>query len=186
MAKLIYIINTSLDGYIEDSDGNFDWSEPDDVDHDFYTDLLRPVGVQLLGRRMYNMMKVWQSPPADWPRPMQDFARVWQDSDKIVYSRTLTQVSTPRTRIEREFDPEAVRNLKASSERDLAIAGPELAAHAIAAGLVDEYHAVVWPVIVGGGKPWLPDGVRVDLELVEERRLGKVAVYLRYRARPPE
>jgi dihydrofolate reductase len=135
---------------------------------------------------MYDMMKVWQSPPADWPRPMQDFARVWQDSDKIVYSRTLSQVSTPRTRIEREFDPEAVRQLKASSDRDIAIAGPELAAHAIAAGLVDEYHAVVWPVIVGGGKPWLPEGVRVNLDLVEERRLGKVAMYLRYRTRPTQ
>jgi dihydrofolate reductase len=185
MAKLIYIINTSVDGYIEDASGNFDWSEPDDVDHDFYTDLLRPVGTQLLGRRMYEMMAVWQEPPADWPQPMQDFARVWQDSDKVVYSRTLAEVSTPRTRIEREFDLEAARNLKASSERDLAIAGPELAAHAIAAGLVDEYHAVVWPVIVGGGKPWLPDGVRVNLELVEERRVGKGgAVYLRHRARP--
>ncbi len=184
MAKLIYIINTSLDGYIEDAGGNFDWSEPDNVDHDFYTDLLRPVGTHLLGRRMYDMMKVWQEPPADWPQQMQDFARAWQDADKIVYSRSMAEPATPRTRIEREFDPEAVRKLKASSARDLAIAGPELAAHAIAAGLVDEYHAVIWPVIVGGGKPWLPDGVRVNLEFVEERRLGGGAVYLRYRTRP--
>ena len=183
MAKLIYIINTSLDGYIEDADGNFDWSEPDEVDHEFYTDLLRPVGTQLLGRRMYEMMAVWQSPPPEWPREMQDFGRVWQDSDKIVYSRTLSEPATPRTRIERQFDADAVRQLKASSERDLAIAGPELAAHAIAAGLVDEYHAGVWPVIVGGGKPWLPRDVRVNLQLVEERRFGKGAVYLRYRTR---
>ena len=132
---------------------------------------------------MYDMMVVWQEPPADWPKPMQDFARVWQDSDKVVYSRTLAEASTLRTRIEREFDPEAVRKLKASSDRDIAIAGPELAAHAIAAGLVDEYHAVIWPVIVGGGKPWLPDGVRVNLEVVDERRVGKGAVYLRYRTR---
>jgi dihydrofolate reductase len=183
MAKLIYIINTSLDGYIEDASGNFDWSEPGEEDHDFYTGLLRNVGLHLYGRRMYEMMQVWQEPPADWPQPMQDFARVWQDADKIVYSRTLTQAATPRTHIQREFDAEEVRQLKASSDRDLAIGGPELAAHAIAAGLVDEYHAVVWPVIVGDGKPWLPDDVRVDLELVEERRLGQGAVYLRYRAR---
>ena len=184
MAKLIYIINTSLDGYIEDANGDFDWSEPDEVEHDFYTGLLRPVGTHLYGRRMYEMMAVWQSPPADWPPPMQDFARAWQDADKMVYSRTLAQAATPRTTVEREFDPEAVRKLKDSSDRDIAIAGPELAAHAIAAGLVDEYHVVIWPVIVGGGKPWLPDGVRVNLELVEERRFGKGAVYLRYRTRP--
>jgi dihydrofolate reductase len=185
LAKLIYIINTSLDAYIEDADGNFDWSEPDELDHDFYTELLRPVGTQLLGRRMYEMMAVWQEPPADWPQPMQDFGRVWQDADKVVYSRTLAEPATPRTRIEREFDAEAVRQLKASADRDIAIAGPELAAHAIAAGLVDEYHAVVWPVIVGGGKPWLPRDVRVNLELVEERRIGKGAVYLRYRTAAP-
>jgi dihydrofolate reductase len=183
MAKLIYIINTSLDGYIEDADGNFDWSAPDEQGHDFYTDLLRSVGTQLYGRRMYDMMKVWQSPPADWPQPMQEFARVWQDSDKIVYSRTLSQPETPRTRIERQFDPEAVRQLKASSERDIVIGGAEIAAHAIAAGLVDEYQAVVWPAIVGGGKPWLPSNVRVNLELIEERQLSNGAVYLRYGTR---
>ena len=182
MAKLIYIINTSLDGYIEDASGSIDWSDPDEETHDFFSDLIRPVGVYLYGRRMYDMMYVWQSPPAEWPQAMQDFARVWQEADKIVYSRTLEHAVTPRTRIEREFDPEALRELKASADRDIAIGGAELAAHAIAAGLVDEYQVVVWPVIVGGGKHWLPANVRLNLELLDERRFSNGVVYLRYRA----
>ena len=183
MAKLIYIINTSLDGYIEDASGNFDWSEPDEVEPRLLhgaaaarrPSSVRPPHVRDDGRSGSRLQPTGRRP-----------CRTSRAS-----GRTPTRSSTrarwrrpPRRerRIEREFDPEAVRKLKDSSDRDLAIAGPELAAHAIAAGLVDEYHVVVWPVIVGGGKPWLPDGVRVNLELVEERRLGKGAVYLRYRS----
>ena len=183
MARLLYVTNTSLDGYIEDETGNFDWIEPDEEHHRFAGDLLRPVGTHLYGRRMYEAMSVWESPPTDWPPYTQEFATIWQDADKVVYSRTLENVTTARTRLERSFDPDAVRRLKATSAADIIIAGPELAAHAIREGLVDEYQTFVAPVIVGGGKPWLPADVRVDLVLLDHRLFSSGVVYLRYASR---
>jgi dihydrofolate reductase len=182
MAKLIYIINMSVDGYIEDQHGSFDWTEPDDEVFAFITDLVRPVGTHLLGRRMYETMAVWETDPALAAQSelMADFANLWQAASKVVYSTTLDAASTARTRLERNFDPVSVREMKASATSDLAVAGPQLAAHAFKAGLVDECHLFVRPVVVGGGKPALPDG-RAHLELLDERRLGDGAVYLRYR-----
>jgi dihydrofolate reductase len=185
MGKLIYSAITSLDGYVADADGKFDWGEPDEEVHSFMNDLERPVGTYLYGRRLYDVMVVWDDAEAlsDQPPYIQDFARLWQAADKVVYSTTLTAVSTARTRIEREFDPEAVRRMKAAAERDLIVGGPALAAHAFRAGLVDECHLIVAPVVVGGGKQSLPDDVRLDLELVDERRFGNGMVHLRYRTR---
>ena len=184
MAKLIYTAIASLDGYIEDAEGNFDWAAPDEEVHAFVNDLERPVGTHLYGRRLYETMVYWESLPdlAEQPPFVQDFAEIWQAADKIVYSRTLQAVSSARTRIEREFDPEAVRQLKAAADRDLTIGGAELAGQAIEAGLVDEYHLFLMPVLVGGGKQALPAGnVRVDLELIDERRFRNGTVYLHYR-----
>lgn len=185
MAKLIYLMLTSLDGYIADEDGKFDWAEPDEQVHTFVNDLARPVGTYLYGRRMYEVMAAWENPDAfaGQPRHIQDFAAIWQAADKIVYSRTLAAASTARTRVERDFDPEAVRRLKVAAERDLAVAGPDLAAQALRAGLVDEYHLFLVPIIVGGGKPSLPDNARLRLELLSERRFGNGMVFLRYRTR---
>jgi dihydrofolate reductase len=186
MGKLIYSALTSLDGYIEDRDGRFDWAEPDEEVHAFVNDLERPVGTHLLGRRMYDVMVYWETLGLDGqPPPIRDFAEIWRAADKIVYSRTLETVSSARTRIERDFDPEAVRELKAASDRDLAVGGPELAAHAFRAGLVDEVHLFVAPIVVGGGKAALPADVRIELELLDERRFGNGMVHLRYRTRPP-
>jgi len=183
MAKLIYSAITSLDGYVADQHGNFDWAEPDEDVHAFVNELQRSVGTCLLGRRMYEVLVVWETlDTADEPRVMQDFAALWRAADKIVYSRTLDAVSSARTRIEREFDIDAVRRMKATATGDMSVAGPNLAAQAIAAGLVDEYHLFVNPVVVGGGNAALPDNVRVDLELIDERRFGSGVVYLRYRA----
>jgi dihydrofolate reductase len=182
MARLIYSGITSLDGYIADEDGNFDWSVPDEEVHAFVNDLQRPVGTYLFGRRMYETMSAWETLDlTDEPPAMRDFAQLWRAADKIVYSRTLAGATTTRTRVERDFDPAAVRELKAAARHDLAIGGPHLAAHAIRAGLVDEWHLFVTPIIVGGGNPCLPDHVRVALELVGERRFGNGVVYLRYR-----
>ena len=183
MARLIYLAITSLDGYIADEEGNFDWAEPDEEVHTFINDLVRPVGTHLYGRRMYDVMVAWETVDtlADQPPVMLDFAQIWQAADKIVYSRTLEKVSSARTRIERDFDPEAVRQMKASAERDIAVAGPDLAAQAITSGLVDEYQLFIVPTVVGGGKRSLPDSVRVKLELLDERRFGSGVVYLRYR-----
>ena len=185
MAKLIfghYLM--SLDGYIADQEGNFDWAEPDEEVHSFINDLLRPVGTFLFGRRMYEVMAVWETLPLeDQPPYMRDFAEIWRASDKVVYSRTLEAPSTDRTRIEREFDPDAVRKMKATLDRDLEIAGPGLAQHAIRGGLVDEWHFTVAPVVVGGGTAVFPDGVRMGLELVDERRFANGMVYVRYRTR---
>ena len=185
MAKLIYSPITSLDGYVADKDGNFDWAEPDEDVHSFVNDLERPVGTHLYGRRMYDVMVYWETAHtlADQPDFIQDFARIWQAADKIVYSKTLETVSSARTRIERDFDPEAVRQLKESAGRDITVGGPELAAQAIEAGLVDEYHLFLAPIVVGGGKQSLPDNVRLTLELVDERRFGNGTVHLRYRSR---
>lgn len=191
MANLIYLINTSLDGYIEGPDGRFDWSEPDDAVHGFINDLQRPVGTYLLGRRMYEVMAVWDSDDmfegafADQSVEVapvhREFADIWRAAEKVVYSRTLDAVSTGRTRLERDFDPEAVRAAKASATADLAIAGPELAAVALRAGLVDEIQLVVAPVVLGGGKRALPEGLRIDLELNDEHRFEGGTVYLSYR-----
>ena len=183
---LIYVTNCSLDGFIEDADGDFGWSEPDEELHQFFNDLLRPIGTQLYGRKLYETMAVWETDPslaADSP-VMADFAAVWQDSDKVVYSRTLEAPVTARTRIERSIDPAAIERLKASSAADLAIGGAEVAGQAIRAGLVDEIHLVVHPVVVGAGKPALPSDVRLDLELVEQRTFAALGIVsLRYRVR---
>jgi dihydrofolate reductase len=183
-AKLIYYAISSLDGYIEDTDGNFDWAEPDEEVHAFVNNLVRPAGTYLLGRRMYETLVFWERPPdlAAQPSVVQDFAEIWQKAGKIVYSKTLQTASSAKTRIEREFDPEAVRQLKARADRDLTIGGPELAAQAIAAGLVDECHLLLVPVLVGGGKRSLPDrNVRLKLELLDERRFRNGTIYLHYR-----
>jgi dihydrofolate reductase len=183
MAKLIYSAITSLDGYIADEDGNFDWAAPDEELHTFVNELERPVGTYLYGRRMYEVMLYWETADtlADQQPFEQDFAEVWQAADKIVYSRTLETVSSARTRIERDFDPEAVRQLKESAGRDISVGGPDLAAQAIKAGLVDECHLLVVPIVVGGGKQSLPNNVRLKLELLDERRFGNGVVHLHYR-----
>jgi dihydrofolate reductase len=185
MTKLIYSAMTSLDGYIADEDGNFDWAVPDEEVHTFINDLERPVGTYLYGRRMYEVMVGWETDPtlADQSPVMRDFAEIWQAADKIVYSKTLDTVATARTRIERAFDPEAVRQMKAAAGRDLSVGGPDLAAQALKAGLVDECHLFVTPMIVGGGNQSLPDKVRLKLELLDERRFGNGMVYLRYHTR---
>ena len=183
VGDLIYMTIASLDGYMEDENGDYQWSAPDEEVHAFINELLRPVGTHLYGRRMYEVMRVWETPEAlpDATPAMLEFADVWRPADKVVYSRTLETVTTDRTRLERDFDAGAVRELKASAERDLTIGGPELAAHAIRAGLVDEYQLLVVPVLLGGGIRSVPDGVRAELELVEERRFESGFVYLRYR-----
>jgi dihydrofolate reductase len=185
MARLIYSAITSLDGYINDEDGNFDWAAPDEEVHRFVNDLERPVGTYLLGRRMYETLAVWETMPTggDQSPAIGDFAGIWRAADKVVYSRTLDTVATARTRIERDFDPEAVRRLKASADADLTVGGPGLAANAFRAGLVDECHLFLSPVVVGGGTPSLPDKVRVELELLDERRFGNGVVHLHYRTR---
>ena len=183
MAKLIYVSNVSLDGYIEDEDGSFDWTAPDDELFAFITDLVRPVGTYLYGRRMYDTMAPWETDPALAARSelMADFANVWRAADKVLYSTTLDAVSTAKTRLERHFDPASVRDMKASATNDLTVGGPHLAAHALKARLVDEYHLFIRPVLLGGGKPALPSDTRADLELLDERRLSNGVVYLRYR-----
>jgi dihydrofolate reductase len=182
MAKLIYSAIASLDGYIADQDGKFDWAEPDEEVHAFVNDLSRPVGTFLLGRRMYDVLLAWENLQlADQQPVIRDFAEIWRAADKIVYSRTLETASSARTQIEREFDPEAVRELKAMADRDLAVAGPELAAQAFKAGLVDECHLVLAPILVGAGTKALPEGLRMELELVDERRFGNGMAYLGYR-----
>jgi dihydrofolate reductase len=184
MAKLMYTAIASLDGYIADEEGRFDWAEPDEEVHAFVNELERPVGTYLYGRRMYETMVAWETLElADQPPVMRDFAQIWRAADKIVYSRTLASVSSARTRLEQEFDPEDVRRLKNETERDLVVGGPGLAAQAIAAGLVDEWHLFVAPIVVGGGTKLFPDGVRVPLELADERRFAGGTVFLRYRTR---
>jgi len=181
-AKLIYSAITSLDGYVADVNGNFDWAAPDEELHTFVNDLERPVGTYLYGRRMYEVMVYWEAePPADQPQFVRDFAEIWRSADKIVYSKTLQTVSSARTRIERDFDPESVRQMKATAGRDLTVGGPDLADQAIRAGLVDEFQLFVAPVVIGGGKQSLPNDVRLGLELVDERRFASGVVHLRYR-----
>jgi dihydrofolate reductase len=185
VAKLIYTAIASLDGYIEDAEGKFDWAAPSDEVHAFANDLERPIGTHLYGRRMYETMAFWEHPPdlSEQPPFVQDFAEIWQAAEKIVYSRTLATVTSAKTRIERAFDPEAIRRMKAAAGRDLTVGGADLATQAIAAGLVDEYHLFLVPVLVGGGKRSLPDNVRVNLELLAERRFRSGTLYLHYRTR---
>jgi dihydrofolate reductase len=182
MAKLIYSAIASLDGYVADENGRFDWAVPDEEVHAFINDLERPVGTYLYGRRLYEVMAAWETVNDESPS-MQDFAELWRAADKIVYSKTLQTVSSSRTRIERDFDPDAVRQLKATAGRDMTVGGPNLAAQAIKAGLVDEWHLFVAPVVVGAGKQSIPDNVHVELELVDERRFGNGMVFLRYRTK---
>jgi dihydrofolate reductase len=183
MAKLIYLTNVSLDGFIEDAHGDFNWTAPDDELFAFINDLVRPIGTYLYGRRLYVTMAPWETDPAlaAGSELTADFARVWQGADKVVYSTTLDTVSTVRTRIERSVDPDSIREMKASATSDLTVGGAQLAAHALTAGLVDECQLIVRPVLVGAGKPALSVGTRTDLELLEERRLSHGVVYLRYR-----
>lgn len=185
MASLTYSAIASLDGYVADEDGRFDWAEPDPEVHAFINDLERPVGTYLYGRRMYEVMLWWETAHTrpDQPPVIRDFAEIWQATDKIVYSTTLETVSTARTRLEGDFDPASVGRLKASADRDIAVGGPDLAAQAIKAGLVDDWHLFVTPVLVGGGLAWLPDDIRVHLELLDERRFDSGMVYLHYRTR---
>jgi dihydrofolate reductase len=183
VAKLIYPALTSLDLFVADETGNFDWAAPDEEVHTFFNDLDRPVGTHLYGRRMYEVLVAWESDDIVVGQPpyIADFAAIWRGADKIVYSRSLESVSSARTRIERDFDPDAIRAMKAGADRDISIGGPELAARALRAGLVDEIHLVLNPIIIGSGNPALPDDVRVRLELLDERRFGSGAVYVRYR-----
>ncbi|MDY7089869.1 MAG: dihydrofolate reductase family protein [Actinomycetota bacterium] len=183
MGKLSYVTNVSLDGYIEDEQGGIDFFPLGDEVFAFHTELLRSAGTLLYGRRLYEAMAVWETDAGLAARSelTAEFASVWQKAGKVVYSTTLDAVSTADTRIERRFDPVAVRDLKAATSSDLTVGGAELAARAFRAGLVDECRLVVLPVVLGGGKPGLPSGLRADLELVDERRFPNGVVYLRYR-----
>ena len=182
MGRLIYSAIASLDGYVADEEGRWDWSIPSEEVHAFVNDLMRPARTHLYGRRMYEVLSAWETMDVAGQSPaIQDYAEIWRAADKIVYSTTLTTVSTARTRIEHDFDPEAVRRLKDTAEREISIGGPELAAQAIRAGLVDEYHLFLAPVIVGGGQPSLPGHVRLKLELLGERRFAGGVVHLHYR-----
>lgn len=183
MAKLIYSMLTSLDGFVADEHGNFDWATPDEEVHQFANDLERPIGTHLYGRRMYDVMKYWETAhqEPDQPEVMLDYARAWQAADKIVYSRSLDRVTTARTRLEKAFDPEAVRRLKAQAGADISVGGPHLAAEAFRAGLVDEVGLFLTPHVIGRGNAALPDDVRLRLELLEQRRFASGVVYLKYR-----
>jgi dihydrofolate reductase len=186
MAKLVYSMLMSLDGYIEDKDGNFDWAVPSEEVHAFVNDLERQLGTYLYGRRMYEVMAGWEHDVtlAEQSPVMQDFAGVWQAADKIVYSTTLETVSTRKTRIARSFDPAEVRRLKSTATSDISVGGPDLAGQAMRSGLVDELHLFAAPVVVGGGKRALPDDVRLNLDLLDERRFGNGMVHLRYGVSP--
>ncbi|HKH22475.1 MAG TPA: dihydrofolate reductase family protein [Solirubrobacterales bacterium] len=185
MAKLIYSMQTSLDGYVNDEKGEFGWAAPGAEVHSFFNELERPVGIHLYGRRMYEVMRYWQDPPdlAEQPPHIREYAEIWQAADKVVYSTSLDTAPTPRTRLEREFEPEAIRAMKEGAAADLSLGGPTLAATALRAGLVDELHQVLYPVVVGGGTAWLPDDLHLELDLLDERRFGGGAVHLHYRTR---
>jgi dihydrofolate reductase len=184
MAKLIYSAITSLDGYVADENGNFDWAAPDEEVHAFVNDLERGVGTYLYGRQMYEVMVAWETMDlANQSSIARDYVTIWRAADKIVYSRTLQKVSSARTKIERDFDPDAVRQMKASATRDISVGGPHLAAQAISAGLVDEIHLFLGPVVVGAGNQSLPKGVRMSLELLDEHPFGNGVVHLHYRTR---
>jgi dihydrofolate reductase len=183
MGRLVYAALCSLDGYTADEDGSFDWAAPGEELHGFVNEMERGLGTYLYGRRMYEVMRFWEDADAlaGEPEVMQEYGRIWRAADKVVYSSTLDAVTTDRTRLERSFDPGAVREMKESSDRDLGIGGPTLAAGALRAGLVDDVHLLIAPVVVGGGLQVFPDGLKVSLELVDERRFGDGVVHLRYR-----
>jgi dihydrofolate reductase len=184
MAKLIYSAITSLDGYVADEDGNFDWAEPDEEMHTFVNELERPVGTYLYGRRIYEVMVAWETMDlSEQPPFIRDYAEIWRAADKIVYSKSLETVSSASTRLERDFDPGSIRRMKALAGPDISVGGPDLAAQAIEAGLVDECHLFLTPIVVGGGKRSLPNNVRMMLELLDERRFGNGVVHLHYRTR---
>jgi dihydrofolate reductase len=181
VARLIYSAIASLDGYTADASGCFDWAAPGPAVHAFVNDLEREAGTYLYGRRMYETMAVWETMDVSGePEVMRDYADIWRAADKVVYSRTLPGVATPRTRLERAFEPEAVEEMKATAHRDLTIGGPALAAHALRTGVVDEIQLFLVPTIVGGGTRALPDELRIHLELLDERRFEGGVVYLRY------
>ena len=182
MARLIYSAIASLDGYVEGSDGGIDWGTPDEEVHSFINDLERPVGIYLYGRRMYEAMLYWEANSTDdQPACVRDFTQIWRGADKIVFSRTLTDPSSARTRIERDLEPDAVRRLKADARRDVSIGGADLAGQAIRARLVDELRLFTVPVVVGGGKPWFPKDVRLDVQLADTRRFASGVLYSSYR-----
>jgi dihydrofolate reductase len=183
VAKLVYSAISSLDGFIQDADGNFDWAAPGEELHGFINDLERSVGTYLYGRRMYETMVVWESDDilVEQPDVVHDYARIWRAADKVVYSRTLDAPSSAKTTLEREFDPEAVRRMKETAERDISVGGSVLTAQAMRARLVDEMNLLLVPVVIGSGKRALPDDLRIDLELLDERRFAAGAVHLRYR-----
>jgi dihydrofolate reductase len=181
MAKLIYSGIMSLDGYVADEEGSFDWGAPDPEVHQFVNELERPIGTYLYGRRMYDVMSPWETAAGpEAPSHLRDYGEIWRSADKIVYSTSLPRVSTARTRLERTFDVDAVRSLKSGSERDFSIGGSELAGHAVRAGLVDEYHLFLTPIVVGGGTRFLPDHVRLQLELLDQRHFANGVVHLHY------
>lgn len=182
MGKLIFIANVSLDGFTTDKDGDYNWTEPNDAVFKFITDLIQPMHTHLYGRRMYETMMVWETDPrfAEESPLMHDFAEVWQSANKIVFSRTLEKTSTQETQLEHTFDPDAIQQLKATSDHDIHIGGPELAGHAFRAGLIDEIHLFLIPIVVGAGKSALPDDMKIRLGLLEERRFSNGTVYLRY------
>ena len=183
MAKLIYTAITSLDGYIADEQGNFDWAAPDEEVHAFVNDLERPIGTYLYGRRLYEVMRYWAGADAEADRlpPVADFRRIWQAANKVVYSTSLREPLTDRTRVEHAFEPDAVRRMKTEAERDLSVGGAELAGQAIKAGLVDEIGLLLTPIVVGGGRRALPADVVVRLDLLDERRFESGVVLVRYR-----
>jgi dihydrofolate reductase len=183
MARLIYTSITSLDGYVADANGAFDWAAPDEEVHAYINDLERPAGTYLYGRRMYEVMRYWETAHTlpDRTPAFADYTRIWQAADKVVFSTSLDATTTARTRLERTFDADAIRRMKATAERDVSIGGPHLAEQAIKSGLVDDYHLFVSPVIIGGGTRALPDGARLALELVDERRFGNGVVHTHYR-----
>jgi dihydrofolate reductase len=185
MANLIYAAITSLDGYVADEEGRFDWAKPDEEVHSFVNELERPIGTYLYGRRMYEVLRYWEDPDdlAEQPPHIREYAGIWQAADKVVYSSSLESALTARTRIEREFDPAAVRRLKEGAGADLSVGGPTLAGEALSAGLVDELHQFLNPVVVGGGTAWLPGGLHLELELLDERRFDGGVVHLHHRTR---
>jgi dihydrofolate reductase len=184
MAALVYSAITSLDGYVADRNGRFDWAAPDEEVHAFVNEMERDVGTYLYGRRMYDVMRFWETAEEDpgLHRLEREYAQIWRAADKVVYSRTLTGVTSSRTRIERNLDPDAVRRLKHSAQHNISVGGPTLAAHALAAGLVDEVHLFLTPVVVGGGTRSLPEDLYIELELLEEHRFGNGVVHLGYRS----
>jgi dihydrofolate reductase len=185
MAKLVYVANTSLDGYTEDPDGGIDWGTPDEEYFSFINDLEGSVGTYLYGRRMYEAMVFWETAPtAEQPPWVVDFTNIWRAADKVVFSKTLASVSSGRTILEREFNVQAIRRMKAQGTGDLTVGGADLAAQAFGASLVDECHLFLWPIVLGGGKHGLPRHTRLDLQLLNERRSGSGVVHLHYRIKP--